>query len=120
MNVYQSKQVVSDLVNWFCASLRENQNNMRHYLNNVEGCGLHFETQLANRFFEIFGAILNRLKGTNDKEEAMSLLNALKWKFLGRDHTRLLAMNIFQALREGNGHRKNMIRRHWGRFMERV
>jgi hypothetical protein len=68
---------------------------MRHYLTNVEGCGLHFETQLANRFFEIFGAILNRLKQTKEKEEAMSLLNAIKWKFLGRDHTRLLNLNIF-------------------------
>jgi hypothetical protein len=50
----------------------------------------------------------------------MQLLNALQWKFLGRDHARLLELEIFKKLRVGNGSRKNLIKRQWGKFMQRL
>lgn len=74
---YMSRKCFSDLVNWFCAALRENSNNMRHYMVNVEGCGNHLESQIQKRFFEIFKTILDRLSNTDNEEEAMSLLTAM-------------------------------------------
>jgi len=41
----------------------------------------------------------------------MELMNALQWKFLGRDHARLLDLDIFTKLRNGNGNRKNLIKK---------
>ena len=32
-----------DLMNWFCASLRGNQNNLAHYLDDIRGCGKFLE-----------------------------------------------------------------------------
>ena len=32
-----------DLMNWFCASLRQNKNQIAHYLDDLKGCGNHLE-----------------------------------------------------------------------------
>jgi len=44
-------------------------------------------------------------------------VNALKWKFWGRDHATLCQLDVFKILRQGNGHRKNIIKRAWGRTL---
>lgn len=43
---YMPTRCFSDLTSWFCSSLRENSNTMRHYLTNIEGCGTHLETNI--------------------------------------------------------------------------
>jgi hypothetical protein len=63
---YVPRNTRLDLVSWFCSALRENSNNMRHYLSNIEGCGNHLELYISKRFFEIFKIILTRLACTHD------------------------------------------------------
>lgn len=109
------KSIKNDCINWFCAGLRDNKNTLVHYLNHIKGCGNYLEEKCRKNFFQIYDKILEELKHTKEKKDAILLLDALKWKFTGRDHHQLLKLNVFQALHQGNGHRKNIIKRSWGR-----
>ena len=42
-------------------------------------------------------------------------MDALHWKFRGCDHEMLANIDIFRALRFGNGNRINLVKRAWGR-----
>jgi hypothetical protein len=104
-----------DLCNWFCAGLRGKENNLTHYLSNLTGCGNHLEFQIKTNFFAIYKKILEKLKVAKTKEDCLNLLDAISWKFGGRDHSMLFELDVFRTLRFGNGHRKNLLKRAWAR-----
>ena len=43
------------------------------------------------------------------------MLDALKWKFMGKDHTDLVNLKIFKVLREGDGSKNHPLRKTWGK-----
>lgn len=73
------------------------------------------EHQLRFHFFEIFKALLGKLKVSKDRQQCLSLLDATSWKFGSRDHQMIANLDVFKILRFGDGHRKNLLRRSWGR-----
>ena len=107
-----------DLISWFSASLRCNKNRLTHYLDDTKGQGIHLESQSRKYFFEILGSFIQRLKVSKDEKEIKTILNALKWKFTGRDHGDLAQLNIFTLLHKGNGEKDNKLRKAWGRKVE--
>ena len=104
-----------DLVAWFCSSLRGNKNQMAHYLDDIKGCGHHLEDLARENFFTILKGIVKNLKNATEVPELKVLLNALKWKFLARDHGSLEQLRIFKLLHEGDGKKDNKLRKAWGR-----
>ena len=62
--------------------------------------------------------MIQRLKVSKDEKEIKAILNALKWKFTGRDHGDLVKLNIFTLLHKGNGEKDNKLRKAWGRKVE--
>jgi len=95
ITVDMPKSHLFDLISWFSASLRGNKNRLSHYLDDTKGQGIHLESASRKHFFEILGAFTQRLKVSKDEKEIKTLLNALKWKFTGRDHGDLCQLNIF-------------------------
>lgn len=105
-----------DLINWFCSSLRSNKNKLSHYLDHLKGCGHHLEEQAKENFFTIQRGLVKALKESNEEAEIKAILNALKWKYLARDHNKLRDLNIFKVIREGDQNMKdNKIKKAWGR-----
>lgn len=111
---------IGDVSNWMVSGIRNGSNNLSHYLNNIEGCGNHIEFQIRTHFFSIMKNLIVKLKNTKDKEEAICLLDALRWKFQGRDFNALADLGIFHVLRNGNGSRNNIIKRRWGHALKQV
>ena len=58
---------------------------------------------------------MRQLKESKDEAEIKSVLNALKWKFLARDHVSLRQLEIFKILHEGDGTKDNKLKKAWGR-----
>jgi len=52
------------------------------------------------------------LAATEHTEEALCLINALRWKFSARDHRPLAALKLFSALRSPE--RVNLLSKSWG------
>jgi len=52
----------------------------------VKGCGSHLEVLARDNFFTIIKGLVRYLKESTEEEEIKVILNALKWKYLGRDH----------------------------------
>ena len=100
---------------WFSAALRCNKNRLTHYLDDAKGQGIHLESQSRKFFFDILGALVRRLKVSKDQKEIKSIINALKWKYTGRDHGDLAELKIFSVLHKGNGEKDNKLRQAWGR-----
>ena len=80
---------LADVTNWLVCGIRNGSNNLSHYLLNIQGSGNHIEFQIRTHFFTIIKAVLNQLKKTKSQEEAIELLDALQWKFQGRDFNAL-------------------------------
>lgn len=70
-----------DLINWFNAALRSNQNKLTHYLDNIKGQGTHLETLSRRNFFDILASLVEKLRASKDEYEIKSIINSLKWKF---------------------------------------
>ena len=58
---------------------------------------------------------MEKIKQSKDKALIIRLLDALKWKFSGRDHVLLAEFDIFKCLREGDGSKKHPIKLAWGK-----
>jgi len=106
---------LQDVVRWFSAAMRCNKNRLTHYLDDAQGQGIHLESQSRKYFFEILGALVQRLKVSKDPQEIKSILDALKWKYAGRDHGDLAQLKVFAVLHRGNGEKDNKLRQAWGR-----
>jgi hypothetical protein len=104
-----------DLISWFASSLRGNKNQMCHYLDDLKGCGLHFEDLARENFFQILRGLVRQLKECTEESEIKVILNALKWKYVARDHASLRNLDIFRTLHEGDGKKENKLKRAWGR-----
>lgn len=77
-------------VSFFMASLREGENNfLAHYLHNIKICSQDLEKKLKEHFFAILASILNAIKESRDSTFIKSMINALVWKYTGRDHDAL-------------------------------
>jgi len=110
--------ITHDIINWFCSSLRTSKNKITHYLDDVRGGGSYLESKSRAYFFQVIGKIVQLLKEASTiKEIKFYLMNALQWKFMGRDHKDLLNLDIFQVLHKGNGSKDNLIRRSWGKYL---
>lgn len=103
------------MVSWFASSLRGNKNQMSHYLDDLKGCGLHLEDLARENFFNILRGLVRQLKDSTEESEIKVILNALKWKFLARDHVSLRNLDIFRTLHEGDGKKDNKLKKAWGR-----
>jgi len=101
MNLELQKEERFDLINWFCASLRNNKNSMSHYLEDMRGCGHHLEMSAKEGFFQVLKGLVKTLKESKDEEELKLVLNALRWKFSARDHDSLSNLQVFRALHSG-------------------
>jgi len=104
-----------DLVSWFSSALRQNETKLSHYLDNTKGQGMHLESLSKKSFFEILNVLVQKLKVYKDLGEIKTILGAIKWKYVARDHADLVNLNIFQALHKGNGDKENILRKAWGR-----
>jgi len=109
---------VGDVTNWMVSGIRNGTNSLSHYLNNIQGCGNHIEFQIRTHFFSVLKSILAKLKKTKDEKEAIRLLDALQWKFQGRDFMNLQDIDLFKILRFGDGSRKNILKRAWGHALK--
>jgi hypothetical protein len=88
--------ITHDIINWFCASLRNSKNKIAHYLDDVRGGGSYLENKSRTYFFKVVKRIVTLLREASSvKEFKFYLMNALLWKFLGRDHKDLLDLDIF-------------------------
>lgn len=116
MAVEMPSQQLYDLVNWFSSSLRANKNTLTHYLDDtMVGQGTHIETLARSSFFGIYGTLVQLLKTSKEDKEIKLVLNALKWKFSGRDHGELAHVKVFAALHKGDGEKDNKLKKAWGR-----
>lgn len=85
----------NDLIQWFSSGLRQNGNKFAHFKDDLIGQGDRLENLSRKNFFEIIGYLVQRLKDVKEEKQAKVLLNALKWKFTGRDHSFLANLSIF-------------------------
>jgi hypothetical protein len=69
-------------------------------------------------FFEILNKVIVRLKHSKSEEEVRILVNSLKWKYIGRDHSDLVRLNIFGVLHIGDNEKENILKKVWGRRLE--
>ena len=46
------------------------------------------------------------------------MLDALRWKYIARDHKDLIKLNIFQFLYQGNEKKDNVIQKVWGKKLD--
>ena len=79
-------EVQCDLTYWFTASLRDGKNNLTHYMNNIKICSFNFEEQLRNEFFAFLTQVCHSIKQSRDEAKIIRFLDALVWKYMGRDH----------------------------------
>lgn len=59
--------------------------------------------------------MLHNIKASRDKQTIIRLLDAMQWKFLGRDHSSIVESDVFKCLREGDGSLKHPISLCWGK-----
>jgi len=104
---------VFDLINWFCSSLRNNTNELTHYLDDIRGCGKILEAQGRSNFFIIIQGLLTKLVQSKSENEIRQILNSLRWNYSANDHKVLNDLRIFRVLRDGNK-QSEKIKNLWG------
>ena len=78
--------VKESLVLTLTAALREGRNQLTHYLHNIKICSNHLQKQMRGHFFAILESILESITKSRSETHIMRLLDALVWKYTGRDH----------------------------------
>jgi hypothetical protein len=56
---------------------------------------MHLESLSKKSFFEILNVLVQKLKVYKDLGEIKTILGAIKWKYVARDHADLVNLNIF-------------------------
>jgi hypothetical protein len=56
---------------------------------------MHLESLSKKSFFEILNVLVQKLKIFKDEGEIKTILGAIKWKYVARDHADLVNLNIF-------------------------
>ena len=70
-----------------------------HYTEGIKGCGLMLEEKVQLIVFRLLSLITHRLPLCKEKEEKLTFLRALEWKFSARDFALLVDnIQIFAAL----------------------
>ena len=82
----------------FVAALREGRNQMTHYLHNISICSHHLQQQMRSHFFAILKSILKSVRQSKNEKHIVKMLDALVWKFTGRDHPDLSQLQLFKTL----------------------
>jgi hypothetical protein len=90
--------LIQDLLSWFCASLRKVDNKICHYLDNVSGCGRHFEERVKHSFQDFISLLITKLIKSEKPNELKSFIDALVWKYSANDHKFLVDHSIFLIL----------------------
>ena len=118
-----------DVVGWLCSSLRSGQENrLYHFTDNLQGCGYYLESAVNTSFKNVIIAIVKSMSRSNNIDEIKTMLEALKWKFHGDDHTFLAEIDLFTILRGGdiseeniNGNNSSsLLRSAWGKYFEKI
>jgi len=60
----------------------------------------------------LIGTIVKRLKTTKNEEHLETLIDGLKWKYMGRDHQEIANLNIFSILHKGDKEKDNLLLSH--------
>jgi len=108
-------RMMQDLMNWFCSSLRNNQNKVVHYLDDISGCGEYLETKCKENFFKIIKSLLNELLESEEEQQILDILKSLHWKYTARDHQDIYGLQIFHHIHQGNKNKKlNKVQLSWG------
>jgi hypothetical protein len=110
-----SKDAIVQPISWFTTAMRANNSNLTHYLDDLKGIGTHMEVQAAKAFFAIIEKIVEMLRDSEDKDQALILLDALQWNYSATNHGSLAKLNLFTILHRGNGKPGNIIKRCWGK-----
>ena len=102
-----------DVIGWLCSSLRGSENKLYHFTDNLQGCGYYLEGAVNTAFKNVIVAVVKSMSNSNDSEEIKCMLEALKWKYHGDDHTILAEINLFSILKGLD--EKSLLRRSWGK-----
>ena len=90
--------LVQDLLAWFCASLRKTETKICHYLDNVSGCGKHFEQRVQESFQDFIILLIEKFVKTEKSIELKSFVDSLMWKYSANDHKFLVDQSVFLIL----------------------
>jgi len=90
--------LIKDLLSWFCASLRKTDNKICHYLDNISGCGRHFEFRIEESFHNFIILLIQKLICIDDTIELKSFVDALMWRYSTADHKFLVEQSVFLIL----------------------
>jgi alpha-tubulin suppressor-like RCC1 family protein len=104
--------LIQDLLSWFSSSLRKFDNKICHYLDNVIGCGKHFEERVKHSFQEFITLLITKLIKSEKPNELKSFVDALVWKYSASDHKFLVDHSVFLILW---GTYNEAIKNSWGK-----
>ena len=93
----------TNLLNWFCSSLRNNENILAHYTNGLKGMGDYLRTKCGHEFYKIILSVVKRMKITDSQQNLGHLLNCCMWKIGAKDHEFMIRSGLLEFLFEGNG-----------------
>ena len=105
-----------DVVGWLCTSLRGNENKLYHFTDNLQGCGFFLESAVNTSFKKMIQAIVQSMSSSKESDEIKCMLEALKWKYHGDDHSFLAEIDLFGILRGPDA--QSLLRRAWGKSLE--
>ncbi len=97
-NEVSHSSLIKDLLSWFCASLRKADNKICHYLDNLSGCGRHFEMRIEDTFQDFIILLIQKLITIEDSNEIKSFIDALMWRYSSADHKFLVEQAVFLIL----------------------
>lgn len=107
--------LMKDLLSWFCASLRKADTKICHYLDNLSGCGKHFESRIEDGFHEFIISLIQKLISLENPAEIKSFIDTLMWRYSTADHKFLVEQALFLLIW---GSYNSTIKNSWGKALK--
>ena len=115
--------LLQDLLSWFNASLKYNNNifentnkninnSFNSYLDNILGCGEVLKNNIKNSFQKFMDLLIQKFLYNSNEKELDSFLDSLIWKYNIEDHQFLMDKNVFNILR---GMENDTLKGAWGK-----
>ena len=108
--------IVTSCLTRFCVALRNNESELIHFSDGIEGMGEYLFDRCRSSFFDMYNAIVKRLKIATTKSEIEFLTNCLKWRIHANDHKYIVISGIIELLKNGYYNKetgKNIIKQQW-------
>ena len=107
--------IVTSCLTRFCVALRNNESELIHFSDGIEGMGEYLFDRCRSSFFDVYNAIVKKLKAATTKDEIEFLTNCLKWRIHANDHKYIVISGIIKLLKKGyhNNTGKNIIKEEW-------